>query len=183
MVFDLSMDKKIIALTGAKTVGKTTMAKSLQSWAIDSEVLSFATPIKEMLWQMGISYENLHEKKEEVLPDYNQSARQLMCSLGTEWGRDMVHKDIWVFAMKTQVERAGSSIIIIDDCRFENEARWIRSVGGRVINLVREAVSYEEGHSSETPLSCEFIDRTVKVDNFEEGLNQLMDETEQLFYI
>lgn len=177
------MDKKIIALTGAKTVGKTTIAKAVQAWAIDSKIVSFATPIKEMLWQMGIPYEALNGKdKEVIIPELGKSSRELMQSLGTEWGRDLINRNIWVFAMQKQIERTKEEIIIIDDLRFENEANWVLTRGGKIIKLQRDGIEYNDQHSSEQPLLSNFITTTINATNLEDGINEAIDQIEQMFY-
>jgi hypothetical protein len=177
------MDKKIIALTGAKTVGKTTIAKAVQAWAIDSKIVSFATPIKEMLWQMGIPYEALNGKdKEAIIPELGKSSRELMQSLGTEWGRDLINRNIWVFAMQKQIERTKEEIIIIDDLRFENEANWVLTRGGKIIKLQRDGIDYNDQHSSEQPLLSNFITTTINATNLEDGINEAIDQIEQMFY-
>lgn len=177
------MDKKIIALTGTKTVGKTTIAKAIQAWAINSKIVSFATPIKEMLWQMGVSYEALNGKeKESIIDPLGKSARELMQSLGTEWGRQTVNENIWVFAMQKQIERMSEDIIIIDDLRFPNEANWVLVNRGIIIELKRDGVECNDNHSSEQPLPKQFITTTINATNMEDGINKTIDEIEQMFY-
>ena len=177
------MDKKIIALTGTKTVGKTTIAKAAQAWAINSRIVSFATPIKEMLWQMGVPYESLNGKdKEAIIEPIGKSGRELMQSLGTEWGRQLIDENIWVFAMQKQVERINEDIIIIDDLRFPNEANWVLVNRGIIIELKRDGVECNDNHSSEQPLPKQFITQSIDTTNLEDGINKVIDEIEQMFY-
>jgi hypothetical protein len=156
---------RIIALNGAKTVGKTTIAKALAALSDDVVILSFATPLRAMLKAMGVSNHNLNVAKEEPIDGLNQSARQLLCTLGTEWGRQMVSQNIWLWAMEQQVEdvrnkskRPDDLIIVIDDCRFVNEAEWIYKKGGHLVRLKREGIQYTSDHSSERPLPDDMID-------------------------
>jgi hypothetical protein len=175
------MDKKIIALTGAKTVGKTTIAKALSAYAINSRILSFATPIKEMLLAMGVPKEAiLGEKKETVIKEIGQSGRELMQSLGTEWGRQMIHQNIWVYALQKKIDSGFDQTIIIDDCRFENEAKWVSERGGKIIMIKRDGVSYDDEHSSETPLPFQYIDRVIDTTDLEGGINKVINEFEQM---
>jgi hypothetical protein len=55
-----------------------------------------------------------------------KSPRQLLQSLGTDWGRDMVSATIWIDAMQRLIAEQSSDVIIIDDCRFDNEAQMVR---------------------------------------------------------
>ena len=177
------MDKKIIALTGSKTVGKTTIAKAAQAWAVNSKIVSFATPIKEMLWQMGVPYESLNGKdKEAIIEPLGKSGRELMQSLGTEWGRETINEHIWVFAMQKQIERMSEEIIIIDDLRFPNEANWVLVNNGIIIELKRDGIECNDNHSSEKPLPKQFITQSIDTTDLEEGINKVIDEIEQMFY-
>ena len=158
---------KIVALTGPKTVGKTTIANAIAE-NVDKIVyiLSFATPMRSMLSSIGISNLNLHSQsfKEEKIEGLGKSARELLQTLGTEWGRNMVHPDIWLWAMSNKLKEAEESnvdIIVIDDCRFDNEADWIRDLGGSVILLKRIGYEYgKDSHETEQPISNSKIDLT-----------------------
>ena len=105
-----------------------------------------------------------------------------MQSLGTEWGRETVNENIWVFAMQKQIERMSEEIIIIDDLRFPNEANWVLVNRGRIIELKRDGVECNDKHSSEKPLPKQFITTTINATNMEDGINKAIDEVEQMFY-
>ena len=92
---------KIIALTGPKQVGKTTVANAIANYLdpfIHSQVVSFATPMRAMLLAMGIDESNLNNPslKETPIEGINKSARQLLQTLGTDWGRNMINDNIWL---------------------------------------------------------------------------------------
>lgn len=171
------MDKKIIALTGAKTVGKTTIAKSLNKWdAINSEIMSFASPIKDMLIAMGVPEDAIYgNKKQTTIKELGFSGRELMQSLGTEWGRDMISQDIWVLALHKKILASDSETIIIDDCRFENEAEWVRNQGGIIIKLIRDGIDFDKLHPSEIPLDSSYINCSVDISCPVRGVETLKD--------
>jgi energy-coupling factor transporter ATP-binding protein EcfA2 len=156
---------KLVALTGAKTVGKTTIAKAVAALSDDVHILSFATPIRKMLSALGVSQHNLNVEKEAVVDGLNQSARQMLCSLGTDWGRNMVHPNIWLWAMDQQIaeiyrnaKNKSHVVIIIDDCRFANEAAWVAKKGGQIVELYRDGIRYTHEHITEKPLPNSLID-------------------------
>lgn len=107
---------------------------------------SFAEPIKKMLL-VGLGLDDKSLSAESVYGEGN-TYRKLAQTLGTEWGRNIVVSDIWlrIAAIKLAGKRA-----IISDVRMENEAAWIRSVGGIVIHLERYDQEFitESYHASE----------------------------------
>ena len=90
--------------------------------------------------------------KEGCIPGIGASARHLMQTLGTEWGRDCVHPDVWVTACKTELARSTAKLVVFDDVRFENEAALIRELGGFIIHIERGTWSPIDSHSSELGL-------------------------------
>jgi len=173
---------KIIALTGPKTVGKTTVANAISD-NVDKIVyiMSFADPIRAMLGSIGIDSINLlHQSfKEKPIEGLGKSARELLQTLGTEWGRRMVSEDIWLWAMSKRLDKAeseGASIIIIDDCRFDNEADWVSNLGGSVILLERDGHKYgEDQHASEQPIDVSKIDLICDASDEYEAANKIIE--------
>ena len=164
----MSENIKIIALNGPKGVGKTTVARALEKHLAaygETAILSFASPIKKMAQAIGVPDAHLldPEYKEKPIPGLGVTSRVLMQTLGTEWGRQMISENIWLWAMDRAIEREAWSLafeedalfVIIDDCRFDNEADHVWKRGGIVVNLEREGVGYTGEHSSERKLSYE----------------------------
>ena len=155
----------IIALNGAKTVGKTTIANALAKLSDDVKVLSFAAPLRAMLKAMGVDAYNMNVAKEKPIKGIEKSARELLCTLGTDWGRNMVSSEIWIWAMEKQMQRIVDNtdnpddlVIVIDDCRFPNEAIMIHQMHGCVVRLLRDGIEYDSTHESEQPLPDDLID-------------------------
>ena len=68
------------------------------------------------------------------------TARRLLQTIGTEWGRGCVHPDLWTCIAMCDVGlalREGADIIVFDDVRFEEEAQAIRDSGGVVVHVFR----------------------------------------------
>lgn len=97
-------------------------------------MLSFAAPLKDMMKSLGVPHEAVYgEDKEEPLAMLGgRTARHAMQTLGTEWGRQLIWSDLWVFAWRKQAKFYGSGgwIVVADDMRFPNEAAAIRALGG-----------------------------------------------------
>lgn len=159
---------KIIALTGAKTVGKTTIAQALQKLYKSSEVKSFASPMKAMLLSLGVDKKYIEKDKEEPIPHIGMSARQLLCSLGTEWGRNTLGNDVWIKFLELTLDKSKSEYVIIDDCRFGNEAQWVRKQDGIVVRLEREGIEYKHNHITEYPIEDDCVDYVIDCDDIPE---------------
>ena len=163
----MARNGKLIALVGAKTVGKTTIAKAIAALSDDVVILSFAKPIRDMLKIIGVDNYYLYKAKDKPVHGLHSSARDMLCTLGTNWGRQMVHSDIWLWAMGKQIDkvykkakRKKHTVIIIDDCRFPNEAAWVTRQGGYVVQLKRDGIKYTFDHETERPLPDGLVDFT-----------------------
>ncbi len=150
----------IIGLAGGKGCGKSTVAKIIAK-RYGYEQISFATPIKDMLRVLGLGDAELYDPviKEIPLDEYGKSPRELLQSLGTEWGRMLVSGDVWIQALKKQLDPQTN--YVIDDVRFENEAIFVRERGA-VIHVERHSIINEDSHISEAGISEEFIDKIIK---------------------
>ena len=150
----------IIGLAGGKGCGKSSVARIMER-KFGYEIMSFATPIKDMLRAMGLRDAELNDPvlKEITLDEYGKSPREIMQLLGTEFGRDMIADDIWVTAMKRRIEPGVK--VVIDDVRFENEARFIRDSGGSVLEVKRTKLNENDMHISEAGISENLIDGKI----------------------
>jgi hypothetical protein len=171
-------DRPLIGITGKAGAGKDTVGTAIQANFGDQiEQLSFATPLKQALASMlGVSYDMVEGKTEQSrewrelpLPGIGKTPRELMLSLGTEWGRDMVHGDLWVILTGRMFDRLrGHTGAYFTDVRFDNEADMIRKLGGVVVEVRRsdDAVQSEAAaaHSSEAGINKRLIDATVIAD-------------------
>lgn len=137
-------DKRIIALYSDRPqCGKTTAATMLWNALHPSvRLLSFAQPIREMVWKLlEVAGIKEYENKESLLPILGVSVRYLMQTLGTEWGRQGIDENVWVRLMMTQIERTFTqtsyAYVIIDDMRFPNEYEMLKELGCRFWKIER----------------------------------------------
>lgn len=141
---------KLIGICGRARSGKNTTADFIQA-QYGGYQYSFAQPLRKMLAagfgiELGTAYWD--KRKEEAIPALGKSPRQMLQTLGTEWGRQLVHPDVWVILAHDQLNRRGPGMIVTD-VRFENEATWIRKFGGTVLHVVRENAPGVTPHTSE----------------------------------
>jgi len=137
----------LIAFSGRKGAGKTTAANALVEER-GYERLRFAGPMKEMvavlLRRLGYTEDATQKMvdgplKESEVGELRCTPRHLLQTIGTEWGRQQVREDLWavVTLQEARQRMQDGTDVVIDDCRFPNEAEMIREAGGRVVELYR----------------------------------------------
>lgn len=160
---------KLIGIHGKAGSGKDTIGEYLTAHHSFLK-FSFAAPLKAMIdtafgpidWDDRVT-------KEQPLPLLGKSPRQLAQTLGTEWGRNCIHPDVWVILAECQVkdietaswpQDADVQGIVYTDLRFENEATWIRNRGGEVWHLRRDTAGVID-HPSENGIAFRENDRVI----------------------
>ena len=171
----------LIAITGPIASGKSTAANYLCS-KYSFGLMKFAAPLKRMLISLGLTYGEIEGKfKEEPSALLGgKTPRHAMQTLGTEWGRDLIDKDLWINAFRRELEeykaRTAMPRIVIDDARFPNEFEFITKQGGHFWNLDRwDCVgSSHESESYSIPEGYTKIDNNVTVVDLQEKLDSLV---------
>jgi hypothetical protein len=108
----------------------------------------------------------LYDAKHIIIPELGTSARHLLQTLGTEWGRGCVHPNVWVRTWERQVSlklREGYSVIC-DDIRRSNEAEAVLRLGGELWKIVRTSATRTTDHASEGELDT-FPNFTLTIPN------------------
>ena len=146
------MTRKIIGLSGFKRTGKDTVAGYLESHH-DMLPFAFADNVKQTAMTMfGLTYDqafgNYGFNREDILPQWSMSVRHILQKVGTECGRDIFGYDIWIKRLQVDINNYPSSDYLVSDVRFENEAAWIKSSGGIIIDIIRPGCE-SDGHRSE----------------------------------
>lgn len=161
----MGLRTNLVAFTGYMGSGKTTAAGVLEAKGF--KIVPLAEPLKRVAYSMG-----WNGRKDAL-------GRKLLQRLGTECGRECIGMDCWIDmwedAHAAQLQD-GVTKLVIDDLRFENEARMVRRLGGRVIRIERESaqpnkwakLAYQLGvksalHPSERPIPSDLV--SVVVDN------------------
>jgi len=163
---------KLVGITGLAGAGKDTVADILVN-DFGLQKTAFAKPIKDGCKVMfGLTDEQLYgDLKEVVVERYGCTPREILQWAGTEFGRDLVHPDVWLIQVEQQwndlqaldpVEHTCGGLVVAD-VRFENEAALIRRLGGTVLHVQRplDALMTREEyrqHSSEGGLSQRLVD-------------------------
>ncbi len=134
-----------IGLSGFAISGKTTAANYLEE-RYGYTRLHIADPLRGMLYKLlddfGVdkidAFNHLEGRwKEDVIPELGVTGRHAQITLGTEWGREQIHPDLWQRCWDARAERLGKPAMN-DSVRFPNEEAGIKSKGGVTILIVRD---------------------------------------------
>lgn len=146
----------IIGVAGFAGSGKGTVSDFLLSPEFEIGIgrfqkLSFADAVKDATtaifgWPRELlegdteESRKFREKEDEWWTErlgFSVTPRWAMQRVGTEGGRDALHKDIWIHALTRRVENSLVPHFVVPDVRFPNEFKAIRDLGGAVWRVRR----------------------------------------------
>lgn len=182
--------------------GKSTVAKYLTQNK-PSTLIPLAAPLKKMLATLledfDIGQDDIRryingDWKERPIPEIpgNPTARFLMQTLGTEWGRNLVHEDLWVQAWTRKTARYCLAVVV-DDVRRLNEynalpgAQVWRITSKKALKAYRESlprtfwhrllrITPKHGHASEGELNSVPVNAEIANDGTLDELYAKIDE-------
>lgn len=148
----------IIGVAGFAGSGKGTVADVLvESYGFRK--MSFADSVKDAVsaifgWPRHLLEGDTNESREfrecadQWWSDklgYEMKPRLALQMMGTEAGRDVFHKDLWIHSINNKLRLSENKDIVIPDVRFPNEMQAIRDVGGFIVRVRRgkEPVWYD----------------------------------------
>jgi hypothetical protein len=158
----------IIAFWGPAGVGKTTAAdisyEIARSNAFKATYVNFADPIYDMvgsllydLYSDEIPHELCRVNKEIPLQKLSRllnkrvCMRDLLTTLGTEWGRNLISPELWIALYRDKVHKAFKEydVVITSDVRFTNEKELILENYDSVLIKIDRELDKTVDHSSE----------------------------------
>lgn len=158
------MKPLIVGVYGKKRTGKDTFVRHCISKK-DRHVVqyNFSRPIYSMLIDCFLDDDEVPPfdpvtgdwDKEQIIEPYGVNLRHMLQTLGTDWGRNLINKDVWVFKAQQWLDKVLSSplankrmLIIFSDVRFSNEVNFIKRNGGYLVE-VRRDTGLQDNHASE----------------------------------
>ena len=167
----------IIALwSPAPGCGKSTVAGILAEQGY--QIVPFAEPMKRMIvtlllragYSMDDAFNYVRVSKHEPLKRLagEPTARHLLQTLGTEWGRDCIDTNFWTGLWTNQVQQREK--VVVDDMRFVNEVAAVRKLGGQIWEIQRPGIKLTTKHRSEGGLPGVQFDRSIVNDGTIEDL-------------
>ena len=106
-----------VAFAGGMAAGKTSVAEALAMHCDSSQILSFASPVKEI----ALNIFGMKQKNRKLLQD-----------IGTAYRK--VNEDVWVNFLLGRIEDKVD-LLVVDDVRYENEFKALKAHGFTVIWL------------------------------------------------
>lgn len=188
----------LLAMYGRARSGKDTAADYLAQ-QLGLYKYAFAEPLKTML--KSVFGNHFHEgDRSGICPETGKSYREMMQTLGTEWGREMMTQDVWINLVQKKWEWVKDGCphetplgrisnlhlgkeqvtqgMILSDLRFDSEAEWVKSQGGIVIEITRGIDTLTPSmasHASEAGIRDDLADLLVVNHGTVEDLHKLLD--------
>jgi hypothetical protein len=139
----------IIGIIGFISSGKGTAGDYLESnWQFKKD--SFAKPLKDAVallfgWDRNMVEGSTKESREwREKNDYYwtkvlkkpMSPRLALQLFGTQCMREVFHKDFWIASLSKRYNVLKENTVVTD-CRFKNEIKCIKNLGGYIIHVKR----------------------------------------------
>lgn len=190
---------KIVAFTGKAGVGKDTAADHLVA-NHGFVKRGFADPLyEEVAHAFGVNVPRLRARPtKETMVDWltlrmcNEPAfvemilaskekeldtwcspRYVLQKWGTEYRRSK-SDTYWIERMAVFSQLARGFGIAVPDCRFENEANFVKRMGGTIVRIIRD-VPGVAGHPSESGFPESLVDFTIMPPNDIESARKALD--------
>ena len=164
-------NKRVIAFAGPAGVGKSTAAVFLQNEARlgKVQILSFAKPMRRMvatLLPLGMGAFTQDNKNNPEHGLCGKTPRQLLETIGTEWGKEMIGENIWLDIVANQINSGAFDTYAIDDLRTDAEAIYLKEkFNATIIHLSRPGIDYKRDHITSSPISDDLIGHYVSTEN------------------
>lgn len=159
----------LIGISGRKRHGKNTVATMIKDELLlrgchrSIVELAFAGALKQdVANQLGISVYELDQDKVRYRPLLQEYGTMMRHTRGDTYWLNRLHVQL--------AKQPFGSVVIITDCRFPNEADFVRQHSGTVVKVVRAGLDDTDTHASETEVDK--IDPDYAITN-NKGLNQL----------
>lgn len=171
---------KVLGLTGCSGAGKDTVANIITGYApLNACSYAMAEPLRYMLdallnvycepfWTAWTD----QNWKNSLIPKLGVTPRYLMQTLGTEWGRDLISKNIWVRIAEDNIDSflEYCSLVVVSDIRFANEFDMIKKMGGEVWEIRRPGCAPPNDHFADSGSVFHLADRVIHNDGTLEDL-------------
>lgn len=169
---------RYIGLAGFAGSGKNAVGKILEGF--DYHQIAFADAVRDCIYRLAPRLTEYIDVADFVDHDgwdvakKNPEVRRLLQVMGTEVGRNMFGQDAWINA--TAGKMNVDNKYVFTDVRFENEAQWIKLIGGKLWYVDRPGVQAVNNHISEHALAGYNFDAIIRNEGSLEDLKITVSE-------
>lgn len=166
----------VIALSGPAGSGKSTVSAYLAS-RHGYKLTKFAGPLKNMCRAIGLDDRHIEgDLKEEPLEELaGHTPRHAMQTLGEAWGRKCIGEDFWVDLWRQSAMKLD--LVVVDDCRYPNEAAAVRRMGGRILRLAgRGGISGKHASEAQDFIADHIISNSDSIKDLHERVDRTLEE-------
>lgn len=169
---------QIVGLHGVARSGKDTVANVLVAKE-GYKRLAFADALRDVLYALNplvLPQARLKTIVDSVGWDEAKTmypeVRELLQRMGTEAGRDILGKNIWVDVVMRQIREQPDQKFVITDVRFRNEVEALFAYGpdAFLVRIVRPGVNPVNSHVSDAGLPEDLFDAMILNDR---GIEEL----------
>jgi hypothetical protein len=180
---------KLLGIAGKKRSGKDTVASIIFEQYPNVQVMAFATRMKDICAStFGVPIALFYDQsvKEIKISGWKMSPREMMTTMDGAI-KGTYGADFFVRVIQQEYERLNAldypdspNILIITDVRFDAEAEWLKSVGGKIIQVTRptDEKTDHSTHWSETGFNKKHIDYVINndssLDNLQNNIYKLL---------
>lgn len=185
----------ILGISGSKRSGKDTFAlyvkDEMEKMGKTVTVAAWADLLKKSAYEsLGIAKDSKYKfysawansfKQNHTLQIVNEegqviheiSGREYLQRFGTEAHRDIFSEDFWIEQLWAANDFSDTDVVIITDCRYDNEARNILKNDGFVIKINNPKADLgEDSHASEQGIDSLLVNFQIDNDSSLEELEE-----------
>lgn len=142
---------EVHGIMGAAGAGKDTTAAGIIAEAPDFIALAFADPMKlGASVTFGIPIEHFYDREvKEVDDPFWGISPRVICQKYGQMMRELFSEDFWIRRMDGMIKMHNLQKIVVTDVRYENEVDYVKSLGGKILGVVRDDLEEVASHSSE----------------------------------
>lgn len=144
--------------------GKSTLARALTRAVPGSKIIKFADAMVDLVVPLVAPFldggeEEVREwlgdvrKDTALIPELGVTLRHCLQTVGTGWGREMIHPDLWVMLVRKRLYHADNlPLVVVDDLRLGNEYAMLKKRDAFLVRVERPLGPETVPHSSNAQL-------------------------------